>query len=192
MSNDNFNDLSQLWQAETPNKKVDIAALQQRYKKQRRVMGFNLLLEICILLLFTAFAVTTVVQKSDVLVQVWTIFMVVWGWSLFIPLCFSRWRSFNLMKSKSLDESLQEHIQLVKHEIWRWRLSFYATVFVGLVTLVYLGSALVLNSVGGSGTGFFRLDLLIDLVLITGVTGAAIWFHRCKKASEQVLETLLQ
>lgn len=181
----NLDDLSALWQSQTPAMKLDIEALQQRYRKQRWLMRFNFCSELLILLVITGATVWSFFSETQlqVFVQSWMVLFTLWGWGLFIPLNISRWRSFNLMQSKSLTESVQDHIRLVDQEIRRWRLSRYSTGLL-IIVLVVLGGVRLLAE------PFSGLDLIVDVMVIGGLLGVVRWFSRRQKACQKARKIL--
>lgn len=183
MKHDDLTDLTALWQSQTPAQTLDIEALQRRYRRQRWLMRFNIGIEVMTLLAASIFTLWALASEMDLLTKVWMSVITLWGWALFVPLNMSRWRSFNLMKSKSLHDSIQDHIRLTEQEILRWRLSLYGTALLIIVFVVLLIFALLTQCCASS-------DLFINALVTSGLSLLCYWFYRNQKACEAVRKTL--
>lgn len=184
MRHDDLRDLSSLWQSKTPALKLDIQAAQRRYRRQRWVMRLNIIVELLALVATSAITIWSFTQELQLLVAIWLPLVTVWGWVIFFPLNLSRWRSFNLMKSKSLNESIQDHIRLTEQEIFRWRVSFFSTLMIMLLFIVFVGARIMLQPHTQMGIRFLDAGIIAGLLLLSA------WFYNRQKASQRLLKTL--
>lgn len=137
MSQDDFSDLKQLWQTEKPAKTVNIAALTRRYARQRFMMIANLMLELLLLIATTLLAIWLAFDSEQFSSFVFVTFMCIWGWLLFIPLTISRWRSFHMLKTAAINESVTQHLEILRQTQLRWKVCGIATAFLAL-TVIFL------------------------------------------------------
>jgi len=184
MKHDDLSDLSALWQSSAPTLKLDIAAAQRRYRWQRWLMRFNAVVELLAMLLASGITLWSFGADLPLVPAIWIPLLTVWGWVLFIPLNRSRWRSFNLMKSKSLHDSLQDHIRLTEQEIFRWRVSLVGTMVLVLMQLGLI-TARVLTQPYST-----NIDLLTDGLVIVALLTLCLWFRQRQHASERLLHSL--
>jgi len=182
-NNDELPDLSALWQSSPAPAPLDITRLQQRYQKQRWIMGLNMVLESLSLAMATLFAVYLYVNAVDAYTMTWVGLFTLWGWTLFFPLNISRWKSFRLMKDVTLQESIQQHLALIEQEIRRWRISTYATVFL-LVALV------TMTVVKGMNLPLTITDVGIDAGIAVLLSLCSWWFRHKRKQAEVALAVL--
>ena len=88
------------------------------------------------------------------------------------------------MKSKSLHESLQDHIRLTQQEIFRWRISFVGTLVLCVLQMVFIAAQVLFQPYRDNQS------LIIDGAIIAGLLLLLYWYHRRQQASERLLHTL--
>ena len=184
MKHDDLSELGSLWQSKTPELKLDIQAAQRRYRWQRWVMRLNITIEVLALVATSAITIWSFTQELQLLVAIWLPLVTVWGWVIFFPLNLSRWRSFNLMKSKSLNESIQDHIRLTEQEVFRWRFSFFSTLGIMILFIGLVGARVILEPQTKTDMWFIDAGIIGGLVLLLG------WFRNRQTASQRLLKTL--
>lgn len=184
MKNDDLSELSTLWQSETPPLSLDIKAAQRRYRWQRWVMRFNVVIELLALVIASGLTIWAFTTEIPVVTLIWLPLLTVWGWVIFFPLNLSRWRSFNLMKSKSLNESIQDHIRLTEQEILRWRISALSTLVLIVLFIGYVIARVIFQPYTLTDHWFTDAGIIGGLVVIAG------WFYHRQKASQRMLKTL--
>ncbi|RUO29487.1 hypothetical protein [Aliidiomarina sanyensis] len=184
MKNDDLDELSALWQEQAPKAQLNLTDLQRKYRKHRWLMRFNLVIEPMLLVIVTSLAVWGLLSGETLHKTLWIAVLVIWGWVLFVPLTVSRWRSFRLMKSKSLRESVDDHIHLLDQEILRWRLSFYATGTL-LVVLLALTVWTFISEL-------HAYPLWVEMIVFAGLILLMAFFRKRRQACEVLRESFMQ
>jgi len=184
MKHDDLNDLSSLWQSETPPLSLDLKAAQRRYRWQRWMMRFNVVVELLALVLASGLTIWAFTTDIAIVTLIWLPLLTVWGWVIFFPLNLSRWRSFNLMKSKSLNESIKDHIRLTEQEILRWRISALSTLVLMALFTGYVIARVIFLPYTPTDHWFVDAGIIGGLGIIAG------WFYNRQKASQRTLKTL--
>ncbi|WP_369743972.1 hypothetical protein AB8S08_05140 [Pseudidiomarina sp. PP-1MA] len=184
MKDHDLDNLTSLWQSTTPALKLDIQATQRRYRRHRWIMRFNIVIEILSLLFAAGISVWVLLNESDWLLSAWVLILTLWGWIIFFPVNLSRLRSFKLMKSNSLNDSMRDHIKLTEQEVYRWRLNLLGTFVLAGLLIVLLVAQILLRS------EFETSELLLHGAIVASLMVLALWFYRRLQASKRLLKVL--
>ncbi|MEX2334684.1 MAG: hypothetical protein WD600_10530 [Pseudohongiella sp.] len=180
---DEWSALSKLWQTGDDKQAPPLANLQARQRRQSRIMLANIIVESLMMIVLGFFAVGFLSENGDLYEQLWVGFVCGWASVLFFLINRSRWKSLRLIKTCAVSESLSEQIDLVRHEIFRWRLSAVATlIFLLVISLLFIAS-LVFGDQALSATG--RM-ILAWIVLVM----ALVYFSWRKRAAMRMLENI--
>lgn len=170
MNNNDLSDMSALWQQQTTAPPVDFARLHKRSQRQRLQMILTVGLESVILTTVTLYLVFLLLTSANIPQLMSVSVFTLWGWALFIALNSSRWRSFQLIKSVTVHDSLASHCQLLLLEERRWQLSFYATLGLTLLQVVFMAVSMLHEP-------FSAVDWWASAVSMLFLVLAMVWFR---------------
>lgn len=183
MKKDELTGLSELWQSAPEKSVIALDKLKSRHKKQFWIMVFNLVVETMLVVAVGYLFLTELRLDANLMPLLWLGFAFIWSSVTYLLLNRSRLQSFRLLRSKSLTESMPEHISLIKQEILRWHLSWTATIIFTLVLMCYF--AVDYLTTGNSGTDIIRYLLAVLILLL-----ALLFFRHKKNNAEKILKRL--
>jgi predicted neutral ceramidase superfamily lipid hydrolase len=185
MKKDDLSGLSQLWQSAPEKPVIALDKLKSRHKKQFWIMLFNVIAETMLVIAVGYLFITELRSGAALMQSLWLGFAVIWSGLTYLLINRSRLQSFRLLRSKSLTESMPEHINLIKQEILRWHLSWIATGIFTLVLMLFVAAGYL--SMGHITTDIPRL-LLALLILVL----ALVFFRHKKQRAKEILNRLTE
>ncbi|MCF2858764.1 hypothetical protein L1286_14860 [Pseudoalteromonas sp. SMS1] len=183
MDNNEFEQLSSLWQSSEEKTMPHMDKLLKRHKRQSFILKINILIELAAILAVSYMFILSFFQNMSLIKQLWVGFATVWGMSLFVLMSKSRLSSLKHLKSAQLSTSLEAHRRLIKNEIFRWSLSIKATwLFMFAFTVFGITKCYFTSCTGNEGTQFAISFIVLSV--------AQAFFIRKNKTAKVVLHTL--
>lgn len=159
--------LSRLWQSTDSDHAPQLAKLTTKHRRQFWLMVINISLETLILCGAGYIFVQSLHDSSNFYLQLWLGFVSSWGLVTYILINRSRWMSVRLFNTRSVNDSLIDHINLVRQEIFRWRLSFIATLMFMAVWIILFMSSLFFNEQLFTETVYMLMTVVILVLLLS-------------------------
>ncbi|TQF70745.1 hypothetical protein [Pseudoalteromonas luteoviolacea] len=183
MDNNEFEQLSSLWQSSEDKSLPHMEKLLKRHKRQSFILQLNILIELSAILAVSYLLLLSFLENMPLIKQAWIGFATLWGISLFILMSKSRLSSLKHLKSAQLSTSLEAHIKLIKNEIFRWELSIKATWIFAVAFGAFIGSECYFSTCANNDLLHIGLSFIVLLV-------AQVFFVRKGKTAQKVLRTL--
>ncbi|MBQ4812436.1 hypothetical protein J8M20_13850 [Pseudoalteromonas luteoviolacea] len=185
MDNNEFEQLSSLWQSTEQKSLPHMDKLIKRHKRHGFILKLNIVIECVAILAVSSLFLMSLIEKASLIKQIWVGFATIWGITLFVLMSKSRLSSLKHLKSEQLSSSIEAHKKLLKNEIFRWDLSIKATcIFVIAMSVFAISKCVFAPCDADSG-----LHIVISF-LVLGVAQSVFFVKR--RAAKRVLFTLEQ
>ncbi|MCF6442519.1 hypothetical protein L1077_24120 [Pseudoalteromonas luteoviolacea] len=186
MDNNEFEQLSSLWQSTDKKPMPQMDKVLKRHKRQGVILRLNLCIEMLALIVLTYLLITSALNNGLEFIKLtWISFVTVWAVIIFILASRSRLDSLKQLKSQEISTSIEIHKKLIKNEIYRWNLNIKATWAFILIFMVF-NIALIYQN------GFELNNLLTEAVLMAGLFISIFFFVIKNKKAKEILHTLEQ
>lgn len=185
MDNNEFEQLSSLWQSTEKKPQPHMDQLLKRHKRQSAILKFNVCFEALAILSVCYLLVWAYIEGKGLLELVWIGFVTFWAIVIFVLTVKSRLDSLNQLKSENISTSLEVHKKLLRNEIYRW------TLYAKGTWIFILGFGLFNLSICYSDVCQINNFALEGGLLLGLLASIAFYIFRNRKAKE-VLKTLEQ
>ncbi|KZN30025.1 hypothetical protein N480_03515 [Pseudoalteromonas luteoviolacea S2607] len=185
MDNNEFEQLSSLWQSAEQKSLPHMDQLIKRHKRHSIVLKVNIAIEFLAVLAVSCFFVFSFIEKMPVIKLAWVGFATVWGVTLFVLMNKSRLSSLKHLKSEQIATSLDAHIQLLENEIFRWRMSIKATWIFMFAMGVFVMSKCLFSTCSAEDGLHLGASFLV-------LCGAQVFFIIKNKTAKRILHKIKQ
>ncbi|MDK1286417.1 hypothetical protein [Pseudoalteromonas umbrosa] len=185
MDNNEFEQLSSLWQSTDEKPMPQMDKVLKRHNRQGAILRINLCIEMLALIAVSYLLITSALNGLEFIKLTWISFVTAWAVIIFILASRSRLDSLKQLKSQEISTSIEIHKKLIKNEIYRWNLNIKATWTFVLIFMVF-------NIIIIYQNGFELNNLLIEAVLMSGLLISIFFFVIKNKKAKETLHTLEQ
>ncbi|AOT08271.1 hypothetical protein [Pseudoalteromonas luteoviolacea] len=185
MDNNEFEQLSSLWQSTEKKPQPHMDKLLKRHKRQSAILKFNVCFEAVAILSVCYLLADAFIDGKELFKLSWIGFVTLWAIVIFILTGKSRLDSLSQLKSENINTSLEVHKNLLRNEVYRWTLYAKGTwVFILGFGLFNLGRCY-------SVTCEVK-DLTLEGGLLLGLLFSIVFYKYKNEKAKEVLQTLEQ